>query len=317
MQVNTLLFSATWVYSITDKDTSCDISVVTMQRHSHCTQLFLSFWGGGRVANMRRQLSNGALVNYDRTVCRWCWNGQLVWRCVFMSSNTDTVISLCMCFPSIPKANMFSFCVVWEKRVLLSLWQDSKSDIHPRCPGKSRHRHLFKLLTGFYAKGIHYSELLTLVQLIACIYSARVHIFEHKCVQSRATAILIFATLIGSLLLSYTEKQKYSPSLGAPCCLCLDCLVVGKQKWRALWKPLCQHVNQHENDPYQICFGINSGQKLNIFPFMNARLNGWMVRTGTGGPGSCAVAVERFYASLYLYVCEYAFICAHTCLNIN
>lgn len=67
-----------------------------------------------------------------------------------------------------------------------------------------------------------------------------------------------------------------------------------------------------------LCFGINSGQKLNIFPFMNARLNGWMVvRTGTGGPGSCAVAVERFYASLYLYVCEYAFICAHTCLNIN
>lgn len=50
MQVNTLLFSATWVYSITDKDTSCDISVATMQRRSHCTQLFLSFGGG---ANMR------------------------------------------------------------------------------------------------------------------------------------------------------------------------------------------------------------------------------------------------------------------------
>lgn len=47
MQVNTLLFSATWVYSITNKDTSCDISVATMQRHSHCTQSFLSFWGGG------------------------------------------------------------------------------------------------------------------------------------------------------------------------------------------------------------------------------------------------------------------------------
>lgn len=50
-------------------------------------------------------------------------------------------------------------------------------------------------------------------------------------------------------------------------------------------------MNQHVNDPYQICFGINSGRKLNIFPFMNARFNGWMARTGTGRQVPWAVAL--------------------------
>lgn len=51
-------------------------------------------------------------------------------------------------------------------------------------------------------------------------------------------------------------------------------------------------MNQHVNDPYQICSGINCGGKLNIFPFMNAKFNGWMARTGTGGPVSWAAALR-------------------------
>lgn len=62
-------------------------------------------------SNMRRQLSNGELVNWDRTVCRRCWNGQLAWHlfsCLPAHRRADSV----HVFPVFSLSNVFSLCVM-------------------------------------------------------------------------------------------------------------------------------------------------------------------------------------------------------------
>lgn len=91
MQVNTLPSPATSVHSVLHKhaslgDICCDNAKIL------CAGCFFF----SSVSNMSRQLPNGELVNWDRTVCRRCWIGQLAWHFVFMLPRTQTS-RLCAC----------------------------------------------------------------------------------------------------------------------------------------------------------------------------------------------------------------------------
>lgn len=65
------------------------------------------------VSNASRQLSNGELVNWDGTVCGWCWNGQPAWHSVFPDSlHTHTRADSCACASCLP-AKAMCFPPVW------------------------------------------------------------------------------------------------------------------------------------------------------------------------------------------------------------
>lgn len=127
--------------------------------------LFLFFcW----VSNMCRQLSKGELVNWDRTICRWCCgNGELAWHFVFMShcTHTHTHKLTLFVFPAFCKAVCFR-----EMSIPVAI-KDTKSALSLDFLDNSSRSSRQIAVWGFYMQDIHHSDLLTETQLIPHTYT--------------------------------------------------------------------------------------------------------------------------------------------------
>lgn len=182
--------------------------------------------------------------------------------------------SCLVCFPSFCSAMPIPF--VWGGEVSIAVAiKNSKSNaavLWSDFPNNSTRSSWQIQVWDFYIQDIHHSNPLTTHPHVD-MYSS---INTYKVKQLHSLRLQI-----GSLLL-FIEKQKCD--LFHRDCLYLDCFGGRKQSWHAL----CQHVNQHVNDPYQICFGMNSGWKLEYISIHECQIQwaGWP-KTGTDRPPLC------------------------------